>query len=66
MVAPSAWASHILVASKSEAVQLRQNITKLKDTVESECDAEQKLRSLVLLSISDPPILFPKLAWQHL
>ena len=31
MVAPSAWASHILVASKSEAVQLRQNITKLKD-----------------------------------
>tara|TARA_B100001250_G_scaffold402491_3_gene415675 strand:- start:394 stop:684 length:291 start_codon:yes stop_codon:yes gene_type:complete len=31
MVAPSAWASHILVNSKSEAIQLKQKINKLKD-----------------------------------
>lgn len=31
MVASSAWASHILVKSKSEAIQIKQNITKLKD-----------------------------------
>ena len=47
MVAPSAWASHILVASKSEAVQLRQNISKLKDfqkiaRKKSTCPSSQK------------------------
>ena len=31
MVAPSAWASHILVTSKSEAVQIKDKIGKLKD-----------------------------------
>ena len=31
MVAPSAWASHILVDSKSEAIQIRQKISKLKE-----------------------------------
>ncbi len=31
MVAPSAWASHILVNSKSEAIQLKQKISKLKE-----------------------------------
>ncbi len=31
MVAPSAWASHILVESKSEAVQIRDKVNKLKD-----------------------------------
>ena len=30
MVAPSAWASHILVPSKSEALQIKQKISKLK------------------------------------
>ena len=31
MVAPSAWASHILVTSKSEAVQIKDKVGKLKD-----------------------------------
>ena len=31
MVAPSAWASHILVDSKSEALQIKQKVVKLKD-----------------------------------
>ena len=31
MVAPSAWASHILVASKSEALQIKDKVGKLKD-----------------------------------
>ena len=31
MVAPSAWASHILVTSKSEAVQIKEKVSKLKD-----------------------------------
>ena len=31
MVAPSAWASHILVESKSEAVQIKDKVVKLKD-----------------------------------
>ncbi len=31
MVAPNAWASHILVDSKSEAVQIREKVSKLKD-----------------------------------
>ena len=31
MVAPSAWASHILVPSKSEALQIKQKISKLKE-----------------------------------
>ena len=31
MVAPSAWASHILVDSKSEAIQIKQKISKLKN-----------------------------------
>ena len=31
MVAPSAWASHILVNSKSEAMQIKEKVTKLKD-----------------------------------
>jgi len=47
MVAPSAWASHILVPSKSEAVQLRQKISKLKDCQKmarkkSTCPSSQK------------------------
>ena len=47
MVAPSAWASHILVPSKSEAVQLRQKISKLKDfqkmaRKKSSCPSSQK------------------------
>ena len=31
MVAPSAWASHILVNSKSEAIQIKDKVSKLKD-----------------------------------
>ena len=31
MVGPSAWASHILVPSKSEALQIKQKISKLKE-----------------------------------
>ena len=31
MVAPSAWASHILVPSKSEAIQIKDKVGKLKD-----------------------------------
>ena len=31
MVAPSAWASHILVPSKSEAMQIKDKVVKLKD-----------------------------------
>ena len=31
MVAPSAWASHILVASKTEALQIKDKVGKLKD-----------------------------------
>ena len=31
MVSPSAWASHILVSSKSEAIQIKSKVTKLKD-----------------------------------
>ena len=31
MVAPSAWASHILVNSKSEAMQIKEKVSKLKD-----------------------------------
>jgi peptidyl-prolyl cis-trans isomerase C len=47
MVAPSAWASHILVASKSEAVQLREKVGKLKDfqklaRKKSTCPSSQK------------------------
>ena len=47
MVKPSAWASHILVPSKSEALQLRQKISKLKDfqkfaRKKSSCPSSQK------------------------
>ncbi|RJU96472.1 MAG: peptidylprolyl isomerase [Candidatus Poseidoniales archaeon] len=47
MVAPSAWASHILVASKSEAVQMKDKIGKLKDfqklaRKKSTCPSSQK------------------------
>lgn len=47
MVKPSAWASHILVESKSEAIQLRQKISKLKDfqkaaRKKSTCPSRQK------------------------
>ncbi|MFL2948899.1 MAG: peptidylprolyl isomerase [Candidatus Poseidoniaceae archaeon] len=47
MVAPSAWASHILVASKSEAVQMKDKIVKLKDfqkfaRKKSTCPSSQK------------------------
>ena len=47
MVAPSAWASHILVASKSEAMQMRAKIGKLKDfqkmaRKKSTCPSSQK------------------------
>ncbi|MEJ6563577.1 MAG: peptidylprolyl isomerase [Euryarchaeota archaeon] len=47
MVAPSAWASHILVPSKSEAVQMREKIVKLKDfqkmaRKKSTCPSSQK------------------------
>ena len=47
MVAPSAWASHILVNSKSEAIQLQQKISKLKEfqklaRKKSTCPSSQK------------------------
>ena len=47
MVAPSAWASHILVDSKSEAIQIRQKISKLKEfqkfaRKKSTCPSSQK------------------------
>ena len=47
MVAPSAWASHILVNSKSEAIQIRQKISKLKEfqklaRKKSNCPSSQK------------------------
>ena len=47
MVAPSAWASHILVNSKSEAIQVKQNISKLKEFQQmarkkSTCPSSQK------------------------
>ena len=47
MVAPSAWASHILVNSKSEAIQLKQKISKLKEfqklaRKKSTCPSSQK------------------------
>ena len=47
MVAPSAWASHILVNSKSEAIQIRQKIFKLKEfqklaRKKSTCPSAQK------------------------
>jgi peptidyl-prolyl cis-trans isomerase C len=47
LVKPSAWASHILVESKSEAVQLKQKIGKLKDfekiaRKKSSCPSSQK------------------------
>jgi peptidyl-prolyl cis-trans isomerase C len=47
MVKPSAWASHILVESKSEAIQLKQKISKLKDfqkaaRKKSTCPSRQK------------------------
>jgi len=47
MVAPSAWASHILVASKSEALQIRDKVSKLKDfqkmaRKKSTCPSNQK------------------------
>ena len=47
MVAPSAWASHILVKSKSEAIQLKQKISKLKEfqklaRKKSTCPSSQK------------------------
>ena len=47
MVAPSAWASHILVASKSEAMQMKAKIGKLKDfqkmaRKKSTCPSSQK------------------------
>ena len=47
MVAPSAWASHILVNSKSEAIQIRQKISKLKEfqklaRKKSTCPSAQK------------------------
>ena len=47
MVAPSAWASHILVNSKSEAIQIRQKISKLKEfqklaRKKSSCPSAQK------------------------
>ena len=51
MVAPSAWASHILVASKSEAVQMKDKIGKLKDfqklaRKKSTCPSSQKVGDL--------------------
>lgn len=47
MVNPSAHASHILVKSKSEAIQLSSNIKKLKDfqkkaRKKSDCPSSQK------------------------
>ena len=47
MVAPNAWASHILVESKSEAVQIMDKISKLKDfqklaRKKSSCPSAQK------------------------
>ena len=47
MVNPSAHASHILVKSKSEAIQLSNNIKKLKDfqkkaRKKSDCPSSQK------------------------
>ena len=47
MVAPSAWASHILVNSKSEAIQIKQKISKLKEfqkfaRKKSTCPSSQK------------------------
>jgi len=47
MVAPSAWASHILVNSKSEALQIKQKVVKLKDfqkfaRKKSTCPSSQK------------------------
>ncbi|DAC60179.1 MAG TPA: peptidylprolyl isomerase [Candidatus Poseidoniaceae archaeon] len=47
MVAPSAWASHILVNSKSEALQVKQKISKLKEfqkmaRKKSTCPSSQK------------------------
>ena len=47
MVAPSAWASHILVESKSEAVQIKDKVSKLKDfqklaRKKSSCPSSQK------------------------
>jgi len=47
MVAPSAWASHILVESKSEAIQMKSKISKLKDfekfaRKKSTCPSSQK------------------------
>jgi peptidyl-prolyl cis-trans isomerase C len=47
MVAPSAWASHILVASKSEALQIKDKVGKLKDfqklaRKKSTCPSSQK------------------------
>ena len=51
MVAPSAWASHILVNSKSEAIQLKQKISKLKEfqkmaRKKSTCPSSQKVGDL--------------------
>ena len=47
MVQPSAHASHILVQSKSEAIQIKNQITKLKDfeklaRKKSQCPSRQK------------------------
>ena len=47
MVAPSAWASHILVESKSEAIQIKSKVAKLKDfqklaRKKSTCPSSQK------------------------
>ena len=47
MVAPSVWASHILVNSKSEAIQIKQKISKLKEfqkfaRKKSTCPSSQK------------------------
>ena len=47
MVAPSAWASHILVNSKSEANQIKDKVSKLKDfqkmaRKKSTCPSSQK------------------------
>ena len=47
MVAPSAWASHILVASKTEALQIKDKVGKLKDfqklaRKKSTCPSSQK------------------------
>ena len=47
MVAPSAWASHILDNSKSEAIHIRQKISKFKELQKlarkkSNCPSSQK------------------------